>query len=102
MVLARPSRRRKVRGALPAGERIARDAKHAVSHPTLDLYPGTSVVVEVSQEEIGSPAGLPRQRINKALKRLEDPGLLRLSYNTIQVLDLSRVREHGREASHSR
>jgi len=55
------------------------------------LYPFTSKVLELSQEEIGLLTGLSRQRVNRALRALEAQGLLGLSYNRIEILDLARL-----------
>ena len=47
----------------------------------------------ISQEEIGQLVGLSRQRVNQALQRLEQAGLLRIDYGGITVLDLAGLRE---------
>ncbi len=57
------------------------------------LYPGVGPTLPISQEELGQLAGLSRQRVNQALKRLEQEGLLRVEYGGITVLDLERMRE---------
>jgi len=57
------------------------------------LYPGIGPSLPISQEELGQLAGLSRQRVNQALKRLEQAGLLRVEYGGITVLDLERMRE---------
>lgn len=56
------------------------------------LYPFTATVLELSQEELGLLTGLSRQRVNRALRALETQGLLALSYNRIEILDLPRLR----------
>lgn len=56
------------------------------------LYPGDGPRLRVSQEEIGLLAGLSRQRVNRALARLEAAGLVRPEYGAITVLDLERLR----------
>jgi CRP/FNR family cyclic AMP-dependent transcriptional regulator len=44
--------------------------------------------LQISQEEIGNLVGLSRQRVNRALKLLEDAGLLRVDYGGITVRDV--------------
>ena len=39
-------------------------------------------------QELGQLAGLSRQRVNQALKRLEQAGLLRVEYGGVTVLSL--------------
>jgi CRP-like cAMP-binding protein len=56
------------------------------------LYPGIGTQLSISQEEIGYLAGVSRQRVNQALKRLEQEGLLCVEYGGITVLDLDRMR----------
>jgi CRP/FNR family transcriptional regulator, cyclic AMP receptor protein len=52
------------------------------------LYPGIGPALPISQEEMGQLVGLSRQRVNQALKRLEQAGLLRVDYGGVTVLDL--------------
>ncbi|MCC7327128.1 MAG: Crp/Fnr family transcriptional regulator [Burkholderiales bacterium] len=52
------------------------------------LYPGIGPALPISQDEIAQLAGMSRQRANRALKRLETAGLLRIDYGGITVLDL--------------
>ena len=56
------------------------------------LYPGTAAQLQISQEEIGYLSDLSRQRVNQALKSLEQAGLLRVEYGGILVLDLPGLR----------
>ena len=59
------------------------------------LYPGTGLQLRISQEEIGYLSDLSRQRVNTALKALEQAGVLQVAYGEITVLDLSRLRNFG-------
>jgi len=52
------------------------------------LYPGIGPALPISQEEMGQLVGLSRQRVNQALKRLDQAGLLRVDYGGVTVLDL--------------
>lgn len=70
-----------------------------------DLYaqsPG-SRFVDLRQAEIGLLCGLSRQRVNKALHRLEEAGLLRIETRGLTVLNLDGLRGYsgvaGRTAS---
>jgi CRP-like cAMP-binding protein len=56
------------------------------------LYPGVEPRLPFSQEEIAQLAGLSRQRVNQALRRLEQAGLLRIDYGGITVVDLEGLR----------
>ena len=56
------------------------------------LYPHGPRHVAVSQEEVANLAGVSRPRCNRALKRLEELGLLKLEYGGLTVLDLDRLR----------
>ncbi len=62
-------------------------------HPT--LYPGNGNALRISQAEIGNLAGVSRQRVNQALKRLEDDALLVVEYGGIRVVDLEGLRTAG-------
>ena len=59
------------------------------------LYPGSSLELRISQEEIGLLAGISRQRVNQALHALEQAGLVRVDYGTLTILDLDRLRCFG-------
>lgn len=59
------------------------------------LYPGTSALLQISQEELGYLAGVSRQRANQGLKVLEEAGLLRNEYGGINVIDLEGLRRFG-------
>ncbi|MDR6584127.1 CRP-like cAMP-binding protein [Herbaspirillum frisingense] len=62
-------------------------------HPM--LYPRTSKVLELSQEEIGLLTGLSRQRVNQAMRHLAELGLVEISYQSIRVVDLDGLRAFG-------
>ncbi len=59
------------------------------------LGPGAQCQVEISQEELGYLAGISRQRVNQALKALEEAGLLKLEYGRIHVLDVAGLGKFG-------
>ena len=62
-------------------------------HPM--LYPRTSRVLELSQEEIGLLTGISRQRVNQALGRLAELGLISIAWQAIRVVDLEGLRLYG-------
>ena len=53
------------------------------------LYPGVGLRLELSQQEIGYLAGVPRQRVNQALKMMSEAALIKVRYGAIEVLDLT-------------
>ncbi|MCK6407463.1 MAG: Crp/Fnr family transcriptional regulator [Rhodocyclaceae bacterium] len=77
---------------LDTDARLARNLA-AMFNPV--LYPGTGSELLISQEEIGFLAGLSRQRVNQALKKLQDAGLLRLEYGKVIILDVAGLRRFG-------
>lgn len=56
------------------------------------LYPGGGRRMAISQEEIGYLSGVSRQRANRALRTLEQAGLLALEYGAIVVPDPQALR----------
>jgi CRP-like cAMP-binding protein len=56
------------------------------------LYPGIDRKLEVSQEEIGYLSGISRQRVNQALRKLQQAGLLKVEYGAIVIEDLEGLR----------
>jgi CRP-like cAMP-binding protein len=54
-------------------------------------YPQQTMILKISQEEVGQLAGLSRQRVNTSLKTLEEHGLIRVSYGEIHIIDLEKL-----------
>jgi len=77
---------------LDVDARVARTMA-ALFHPV--LQPEIESRIAISQEEIGYLAGISRQRVNKALRVLEDEGLLTTGYGGITVRDLDGLRRFG-------
>jgi CRP/FNR family cyclic AMP-dependent transcriptional regulator len=77
---------------LDVDARVARTMA-ALFHPV--LHPGMESRIAISQEEVGYLAGVSRQRVNRALKALEDAGFLTTEYGGITVLDLNGLRSFG-------
>jgi DNA-binding GntR family transcriptional regulator len=51
--------------------------------------------LRITQQELGYLVGLSRQRVNQALHRLSDAGLIRIEYGGLRVLDLQDLRRFG-------
>ncbi len=71
--------------------RVARNLA-ALFHPV--LYPGVGTLLRITQQELAYLVGLSRQRVNEALKSLQDEGLIRIEYGGLRVLDLQALRRH--------
>ena len=71
--------------------RVARSLA-ALFHPL--LYPGVGQVLRITQQELGYLVGLSRQRVNEALKTLQQCGAIRIEYGGVRVLDLDTLRRH--------
>ncbi len=65
----------------------------ALFHPV--LQPGIGSRIAISQGEIGYLAGVSRQRVNRALRTLEEAGLLATEYGSITVRNLDGLRRFG-------
>ena len=59
------------------------------------LYPNASALLKITQQELGYLVGLSRQRVNEALRRLEQAEAIRVEYGGVRVLDLDRLRRYG-------
>ncbi|PLC54531.1 Crp/Fnr family transcriptional regulator [Pollutimonas nitritireducens] len=59
------------------------------------LYPGKSMRLDITQEEIGYLARISRQRTNQALRALEAANLLKVEYGAVQVLDLDGLKQYS-------
>ena len=69
--------------------RVARNLA-ALFHPV--LYPGVGGLLRITQQELGYLVGLSRQRVNEALRTLQDGGAIRIEYGGLRVLDLPLLR----------
>lgn len=56
------------------------------------LYPGTTMTLQISQEEIAFLAGVSRGIVNRALRHLEENQVVEARYGSIQILDLAALR----------
>jgi CRP-like cAMP-binding protein len=73
--------------------RVARSLA-ALFHPV--LYPGVGTLLRITQQELGYLVGLSRQRVNEALHALQAAGAIGIEYGGLRVLDLERLRDHGK------
>lgn len=71
--------------------RVARNLA-ALFHPL--LYPGVGRMLRITQQELAYLVGLSRQRVNAALKRLQQQGLISVEYGGVRVLDLQGLRSY--------
>lgn len=72
--------------------RVARSLS-ALFNPA--LFPSVGELLQITQQELGYLVGLSRQRVNVALNAIEKLGHIKVSYGTIQVLNLSALRSSG-------
>ena len=72
-------------------ERVARSLA-ALFHPV--LYPGVGELLRITQLELGYLVGLSRQRVNEALRALQEAGVIRVEYGGVRVLDLEHLRRY--------
>jgi CRP/FNR family transcriptional regulator, cyclic AMP receptor protein len=82
-------------GMLEYGRLLDADAQVASCLAALfntDLYPDPPSFVDLRQGEIGLLCGLSRQRVNLALRRLSDAGLVQLHARGLTVLDVDGLR----------
>lgn len=79
---------------LPLGTRLAQRLVHMASGYG-DLRIGTARVVTVSQEQLAAMLWTSRQTVNRELKSLESDGLVRVSYGSIEILDIDGLRRGG-------
>ena len=56
------------------------------------MFPGVGEMLHITQQELSYLVGLSRQRVNMALQRLQDQGLIRVEYGGLRVLSLEGLR----------
>lgn len=77
--------------ALPLGVRLARRLVLAAERYG-EWQDRSSRVLELRQDQLASMLATSRQTVNQLLKELEARGLVRLSYGTLEILDLDGLR----------
>ncbi|MGQ3115170.1 MAG: Crp/Fnr family transcriptional regulator [Hydrogenophaga sp.] len=55
------------------------------------LFPSAGNVLSITQQDLSNLIGISRQRVNRALARLESRGVLRAEYRTLRVLDAQKL-----------
>jgi CRP/FNR family transcriptional regulator, cyclic AMP receptor protein len=73
--------------------RVARSLA-ALFHPV--LYPGVGELLRITQQELGYLVGLSRQRVNEALRTLQEAQAISIEYGGVRVLDLQGLRQWRR------
>lgn len=58
------------------------------------LYPGVGGMLRITQQELARLVGLSRQRVNEALKHLQERQLIAVDYGGLRVLDLEGLRRY--------
>ncbi len=76
--------------------RVARNLA-ALFHP--QLYPGVGGLLRITQQELGHLVGLSRQRVNEALRHLQERRLIVVEYGGVRVLDLEGLRTYPHRAA---
>ena len=69
--------------------RVARNLA-ALVNPV--LFPGVGEVLRITQQELAYLAGLSRQRVNEALRHLEQQQLIHIEYGGLRILDMQGLR----------
>jgi len=67
-------------------------ARHLAALFNPVLFPGVGQVLRITQQELAYLAGLSRQRVNEALRRLEQQGLIQIEYGGLRILDMQGLR----------
>lgn len=61
------------------------------------LYPGVNQELELTQQEIGYLSGVPRQRVNRALKLMQEQDLVRVRYGAVHINNVAGLMEFRTE-----
>ena len=67
-------------------------ARHLAALFNPVLFPGVGEVLRITQQELAYLAGLSRQRVNEALRRLEQQRLIQIEYGGLRILDMDGLR----------
>lgn len=67
-------------------------ARHLAALFNPVLFPGVGEVLRITQQELAYLAGLSRQRVNEALRTLEQQKLICIEYGGLRILDLEGLR----------
>ena len=67
-------------------------ARHLAALFNPVLFPGVGEVLRITQQELAYLAGLSRQRVNEALRRMEVQRLISIEYGGLRILDMEALR----------
>jgi len=67
-------------------------ARHLAALFNPVLFPGVGEVLRITQQELAYLAGLSRQRVNEALRHLEQQQLIHIEYGGLRILDMQGLR----------
>ena len=67
-------------------------ARHLAALFNPVLFPGVGEVLRITQQELAYLAGLSRQRVNEALRRMESQQLIQIEYGGLRILDMEGLR----------
>ena len=67
-------------------------ARHLAALFNPVLFPGVGEVLRITQQELAYLAGLSRQRVNEALRRMEAQQLICIEYGGLRILDMDGLR----------
>lgn len=67
-------------------------ARHLAALFNPVLFPGVGEVLRITQQELAYLAGLSRQRVNEALRRLQAQRLIDIEYGGLRILDMDGLR----------
>ena len=67
-------------------------ARHLAALFNPVLFPGVGEVLRITQQELAYLAGLSRQRVNEALRRMEAQRLISIEYGGLRILDMEALR----------
>lgn len=67
-------------------------ARHLAALFNPVLFPGVGEVLRITQQELAYLAGLSRQRVNEALRCLEQQQLIHIEYGGLRILDMQGLR----------
>ncbi len=67
-------------------------ARHLAALFNPVLFPGVGEVLRITQQELAYLAGLSRQRVNEALRRMEQQRLIQIEYGGLRILDMDGLR----------
>ena len=70
-------------------QRVARNLA-ALVNPV--LFPGVGEVLRITQQELAYLVGLSRQRVNEALRTLQERGVLRIEYGGLRIVQAQALR----------